>query len=63
MLPMLIVVFIGGSDGKESACQGRRPRFDPSVGKIPWIKAWLPTPVFLSGENHGVAKSQTHLSN
>ena len=29
------------------------PRFDPSVGKIPWRREWLPTPVFLPGEFHG----------
>ena len=23
------------------------------VGKIPWRRKWLPTPVFLSGEFHG----------
>jgi len=22
-------------------------------GKIPWRRAWLPTPVFLPGESHG----------
>ena len=27
--------------------------FDPWVGKIPWKRAWLPTPVFLPGEFHG----------
>ena len=41
------------------------------VGKIPWRRAWLPTPVFLPGESmdrgalwatvQGVAKSQTRL--
>ena len=36
----------GGSDCKES-------RFDPWVGKIPWRKEWLSTPVFLPGEFHG----------
>ena len=30
-----------------------RPRFDPWVGKIPWRRAWQPTPVFLLGESHG----------
>ena len=30
-----------------------RPRFDPWVRKIPWRKAWLPTPVFLLGKSHG----------
>ena len=27
-------------------------RLDPWVGKIPWKKKWLPTPVFLPGEFH-----------
>ena len=26
---------------------------DPGVGKIPWRRAWQPTPVFLPGEFHG----------
>ena len=30
-----------------------RPGFDPWVGKIPWRRAWQPTPVFLPGESHG----------
>ena len=30
-----------------------RRRFDPWVGKIPWRRAWQPTPVFLPGESHG----------
>ena len=37
-------------------CQSRRCkqlRFDPWVGKIPWRRAWQPTPVFLPGESHG----------
>ena len=41
------------SVGKESACQCRRPRFDPWVGKIPWRRKWQPTPVSLPGESHG----------
>ena len=28
-----------------------RPRFDPWVGKIPWRRAWQPTPVFSPGES------------
>ena len=44
---------IGGSDGKESICQCRRPKFDPWVGKIPWRKEWPPTPVLLPGKSHG----------
>ena len=27
-------------------------RFDPWVGKIPWRRAWQPTPVFLPEESH-----------
>ena len=26
--------------------------FDHWVGKIPWSRAWQPTPVFLPGESH-----------
>ena len=39
--------------GKESACQGQRYGFDPWVRKIPWMRKWQPTPVFLPGESHG----------
>ena len=59
---------------KEPACQCRRHKrhsFGIWVGKIPWRRAWQPTPVFLPGESHGrgawwaivhrVAKSQTRL--
>jgi len=42
----------GGSDGKD-CLQCRRPGFVPWVGKIPWRRKWLPTPVFLPGESHG----------
>ena len=38
--------------GKESACQWKRHRFDPWVGKIPWRRKWQPIPVFLPGESH-----------
>ena len=31
----------------------KRHRFDPWVRKIPWRRAWKPTPVFLPGESHG----------
>ena len=33
----------------EGSCGGG----DPWVGKIPWRRAWQPTPVFLPGESHG----------
>ena len=49
--------FPGSSAGKESACNvedmGSRPGFDPWVGKIPWRRAWQPSPVFLHAEFHG----------
>ena len=41
---------LGGSAGKESAWS---PGFDPWVGKIPWRRERLPTPVFLPEESHG----------
>ena len=31
-----------------------RPGFDPWVGKIPWRRQWLPTPVSLPGEFQGL---------
>ena len=49
--------FPGGGSGKEPTCQCRRHKkwcgFDPWMGKIPWRRAWQPTPVFLPGESHG----------
>ena len=52
----MYVGFPGGASGKESASQFRRhtrPRFYPWVEKIPWKKAWQPTPGFLPGESYG----------
>jgi len=37
------------SAGKESTCSVG-DGFNPWVGKIPWRRAWQPTPVFLPGE-------------
>ena len=31
----------------------RKHRFDPWVKKVPWRRAWQPTPVVLPGESHG----------
>ena len=39
--------------GNESACQCRRHRFGPWVGKIPWKRKWQPTLVLLPRESHG----------
>ena len=45
--------FPGFSNGKESTCSVGNPRFDPSLGKIPWRRKWQPTPVLLPAEPHG----------
>ena len=37
----------------KNCLQYRRPRLNPWVRKIPWIREWQPTPVFLPGEFHG----------
>ena len=64
---LYIKSFTGGSDGKESTCNVGDLGSIP--GKIPWRRAWQPTPVFLPGASpwrvrvHGVAKSQTQLGN
>ena len=48
------VVFPGGSSGEEPACQRsldvRDSRSTPG-GKVPWRRAWQPTPVFSHGES------------
>ena len=44
--PTLYIPFCGGSDGKESTLQRKRLEFDPWVGKIPWRREQLTTPVF-----------------
>ena len=48
--------FPGGTSGEKPTCQCRRckrTRLDPWIGKIPWRRAWQPTPVSLPGESHG----------
>ena len=48
--------FPGGTSSKEPACQCRRCKrcgFNLWVRKIPWKRAWQPSPVFLPGEFHG----------
>ena len=42
--------------GKELVCHCRRHKrhgFDPWVRKIPWMRAWQPTPVCSPGKSHG----------
>ena len=48
--------FTGGARDKKLTCQCRKCKrlgLDTWVGKIPWRRAWQPTPVFLHGEPHG----------
>ena len=45
--PHLFWFFLGGSDGKESACKAGDP------GLIPTGRNGNPRPVFLPGESHG----------
>ena len=50
MFPRRKMGFPSGSDGKNPPAIGRSG-LDPWVGKIPWRRAWQPTPVFLPGES------------
>ena len=46
----------GDASGKGPVCQRRRRKrcgFDPWMGKIPWRRAWQPTPAFLPRESLG----------
>ena len=47
------MIFPGGSDGKESACNAGEPGFDRLVRRIPLGEEWQATPVFLPGESQG----------
>jgi len=52
----MVLISPGDASGKEPTYQCRRRkrrRLDPWVRKIPWRRAWQPTPVFLPGEAHG----------
>ena len=58
LLTPIFLGFPGGSGGKESSHnageRGSIPGFDPWVGKIPWRRRQLPTPIFWPGEFHGI---------
>ena len=45
--------FPGGSDSKEYPCTVGDPGSIPRLGRFPWRREWLPTPVFLPEEFHG----------
>ena len=51
-----VLGFPRGASAKEPTYECRGPErcgFDPWTGKIPWRRAWQPTPVFLPRESHG----------
>ena len=53
--------FLGGASGKKPTLRTcllmqeivKRHGFNTWVGKLPWRRKWLPTPVFLPRESHG----------
>ena len=51
--------FPGSSAGKESACNAGDPGFDSWVGKIPWRRDRLPTPVFLGFPDGSASEEST----
>ena len=51
--------FPGGSAGKESACQCRRPQFDSWVTKICWRRERLPISVFLGFRGGSAGKASS----
>ena len=52
--------FPGSSAGKESTCNAEDLGFNPWVGKIPWRRERLPTPLFWPGEVHGLYSPWGH---
>ena len=52
-LPCVKMGFPGGSDDKESSCNGGDPGLIPGLGSSPWRREWQPTPGFLPGESRG----------
>ena len=47
----LVAQLVKNSGDLPLQCGG--PGFNPWVGKIPWRRAWQPTPVFLPEKPHG----------
>ena len=59
----LLLIFIKAGlpwwlSSKESTCQCQRHGFHPWVRKIPWRRKWQSTPIFLSGEFHGLRNGE-----
>ena len=62
MLPYKVRGFLGGSDGKKSACFAGGPGHHPWMTKITLRRKWLPTPAFLLGqfEGHRILWAMVH---
>ena len=59
-LEITIYGFPGGASSEEFTCQCWSHKihgFDPWVGKIPWRRAWQPTPVLLPIDEPGELQS------
>ena len=52
--------FPDGSAGKESACNVGDLGLIPGLGRFPWRRERLPTPVFWPGESHGLYSPWGH---
>ena len=57
MLIMLSMGFLGSSDGKVSICNAGNLGLTPWLGRSPWRRERLPTPVFWPGDFHGLYSS------
>ena len=56
------ISFCDNSAGKKSACNAGDPGLIPGLGRFPWTRERLATPVFWPGEFytvHGVTKDVT----
>ena len=52
--------FPNSSVGKESTCNAEDPGSIPGLGRIPWRRERLPTPVFQPREFHGLYSPWGH---
>ena len=52
--------FPGGSDGKGFACNAGDLGLTPGLGRFPWRRVRLPTPVFCPGEFLGLLNPWGH---
>ena len=57
---LLFMGFPCGSAGKEFTCNVGDLGSDPWVGKIPWRRERLPTPIFWPGEFHELYSPWDH---